>query len=194
MEPEQVPPSADLTIWLRRMNEGDSAAANLVAGAIYGELRQMAAGRLSREARDHSLQPTLLVNEMFLRLLRTQRVNWNDRGHFFATAARMMRRIIVDYFRDKGAQKRPPRSKQMQLEDVVIIDDSRQQEALLLDDALSQLATFDERAVLVVEMRYFGGFSAEQTAELLGVHPRTVMRDWRIARAWLKKYFNSRAE
>lgn len=193
MEPEQVPPSADLTIWLRRMNEGDSDAANQVAGAIYGELRQMAAGRLSHETRDHSLQPTLLVNEMFLRLLRTQRVNWNDRGHFFATAARMMRRIVIDYFRDKGAQKRPQRSKQTQLEDVVIFDDNRREESLLLDDALNQLAKIDERAVTVVEMRYFAGFSAEQTAELLGVHPRTVMRDWLVAKAWLKKYFNNRA-
>ena len=191
-KPQVKPEDGDLTVWLRQMTDGDPKAAESVAEAVYGELRHMAAGRLFRERRDHSLQPTLLVNEVFLRLLRMKRVNWNDRGHFFALAARLMRRIVVDYFRERNALKRPPRALQLTLDQSIIFNEDRRDEALMVDEALERFAQLDPRAAQTVELRYFGGLSAEQTAESLGVTVRTIHRDWAAAQAWLKDWFQSK--
>ena len=146
---------------------------------------------MADQYRHHSLQPTLLVNEAFIRLIQSPDIDWQDRQHFYTLAARMMRRIIIDYFRGRDAQKRPPRSLEVPLEGAVVFDDSRREESLdVLDEALEQLNKFDPRAASVVELRYFGGMSITEIASLLNVAERTVRRDWLVAQAWLKRYFD----
>ena len=181
--------SADnLTLWLRRMSAGEAEAADHVASVVYQELRRLASSALNGQNSGHSLQPTLLVNEAFLKLLKGQPIDWQDRGHFFALASRMMRRIVVDYFRSRRAEKRPPRDLAMSLLDQVVFSDDRREEVMLVDEALHKLSEVDSRAAKVVEMRYFGGFTVAQTAEILGVADRTVKRDWEMAQWWLKSY------
>jgi RNA polymerase sigma factor (TIGR02999 family) len=181
----------DLTVWLQRMSEGDRQAAEHVASAVYRELHRLAANALSRERRNVSLQPTLLVNEAFLRLLNGQPLVWNDRKHFFSLAARMMRRIIVDYFRGQNAGKRPPRHLQLATDEVVVISDDHRDEALMVDEALNRLSEIDARAAEVVELRYFGGLTFDEVAGVLGVADRTVKRDWEMAQWWLRQYFET---
>jgi RNA polymerase sigma-70 factor, ECF subfamily len=182
-----------LTLWLRRMSAGDAEAAEIVAGAVYGELKRLARNVMARENRMHSLEPTILVNEAFLRLIRGEPIEWADRKHFFVLASRMMRRIVIDYFRARQADKRPPRTMQLQIEDSMVISEERRDEALMVDQALTRLAKFDERAAQVVEMRYFGGMTLEQVGEILSVHERTVKRDWLVAQAWLRRYLSESA-
>ncbi len=177
-----------LTLWLRRMSHGDPAAIEVVADTVYAELKRLAYGLIAHENQRHSLQPTLLVNEAFLRLIRGEPIEWQDRKHFFTLAARMMRRIVIDYFRAKDAEKRPPRELQLPIEHAVLFSDERRDEALIVDQALTRLADFDARAAQVVELRYFAGLTLEQIGELLKVHERTVKRDWQVAQAWLRRY------
>jgi RNA polymerase sigma-70 factor (ECF subfamily) len=179
----------DLTVWLKRMSAGEESAAEHVASVVYRELHRLASGALRRERRYHSLQPTLLVNEAFLRLLNGKPVTWQDRRHFFSLAARMMRRIIIDYFRGQSANKRPPKNLQLSVDDAVVFRDDRRDEALMVDQALNKLSEIDSRSAMVVEFRYFGGLTLEETAEILAVGERTVKRDWEMARWWLKQYF-----
>jgi RNA polymerase sigma factor (TIGR02999 family) len=179
----------DLTVWLRRMSAGESDAAEQVASAVYAELRRLASSALRGENRQHSLQPSLLVNEAFLQLLKGQPIDWQDRNHFFSLAARMMRRIIVDYFRGARAQKRPPRDLQLPAEEGLAFSEDRREEVLMVDEALDRLRAIDARAAQVVELRYFAGLSIEETAEVLKINARTVKRDWSMARFWLARYF-----
>lgn len=180
----------DLTFWLRRMSEGDELARERVASAVYSELHRVAARVLAGEGRDHSLQPTLLVNEAFLRLFGSQSVDWQNRQHFFLIAARMMRRIVIDYFRQRGAQKRPPVAMQLSLEDAVVFREDRLEEALMVDEALKKLEVYDATAAQVVELRYFAGFSTDEVARLLRRSDRSIKRDWSFAQAWLRRYFD----
>jgi len=180
----------DLTLWLRRMGMGEQEATEHVASLVYQELHRLAAAVINRETRDHSLQPTLLVNEAFLRLMKGQPVDWQDRGHFFALMARMMRRIVVDHFRSEGAQKRPSPQLRLSLEDAVVFADDRRDEALMVDEALDDFSKVDARAAEVVELRYFGGLETGQIAEILGISDRTVKRDWQAAKWWLERHFN----
>jgi RNA polymerase sigma factor (TIGR02999 family) len=182
-------PDDDLTLWLKRMSAGESEAAEHVASAVYQELRRLAAFAIGPESRHHSLQPTLLVNEAFLQLIKGQPVEWQDRSHFFNLASRMMRRIVIDYFRSQDAQKRPPRHLQFSVEDAIVFSDERRDEALIVDEALSKLTEIDARAAKVVELRYFAGFTVNETADVLGIADRTVRRDWEMAHWWLKRYF-----
>jgi RNA polymerase sigma-70 factor, ECF subfamily len=183
----------DLTVWLRRMSAGESQAAERVAEVVYQELHRLATHAVRREGRYHSLQPTALVNEAFLRLLNGRGIEWQDRSHFFALAARMMRRIIIDYFRGQSAAKRPPKHLQVPMDDAVAFREDRRDEALMVDQALNQLNEIDARAASVVELRYFGGLTFEQAAEILGVRERTVKRDWEMAQWWLRRYFEADA-
>jgi RNA polymerase sigma factor (TIGR02999 family) len=183
----------NLTLWLRRMSDGDTQAADIVASTVYRELRRVAHYLVAHENRYHSLQPTILINEAFLRLMHGQPVRWEDRHHFFKVAARMMRRILIDYFRDKGAQKRLPSKLQMSLDDVVVFSEEHREEVLMVDEALRRLSEWDRRAADVVELRYFGGLSTTQIADVLNVADRTVKRDWQLAQAWLKRYFDQSA-
>ena len=185
----QNPRQDDLTILLRRMSSGDAKAAEIVASTVYGELRRVAKAIAGGNNRFHSLQPTVLVNEAFVRLIGGKPIQWADRRHFFSVAARMMRRIMVDYFREKKAQKRPQVKMQMSLDHVMVFNDERRDEVLMVDEALNKLGRLDPRAAEVVELRYFGGLSNDEVAKVLKLTDRTVKRDWQLAQAWLKDYF-----
>jgi RNA polymerase sigma-70 factor, ECF subfamily len=194
MTPGQAPdPQHRLTMLLRRMTHGDREAGEEAVAQVYSELRRLACKALSGGSGSMSLQPTLLVNEAFLRLLRGEPIEWQDRRHFYILSARMMRRIVVDHFRERNAQKRPPSRGRVALEDVVVISEERRDEVLIVDEALRKLEEFDARAAQVVELRYFGGLSEEETAEVLAISVRTFRRD-RAAAQYLLKQYLQRAE
>jgi RNA polymerase sigma factor (TIGR02999 family) len=175
------------------MSAGEHDAVEHVASVVYRELHRLASYAIRREHRHHSLQPTLLVNEAFLKLIDGRQIDWRDRSHFFTLASRMMRRIVVDYFRQQGAAKRPPRQNQVLMDDVVVFNEERRDEALMIDEALQKLSAIDPRAAQVVEFRYFGGLTEVETAGVLNVSPVTVRRDWEMAEWWLKNHFGAQA-
>lgn len=180
-------PTADVTRLLRAWGAGNQEAMNQLAPLVYDELRRMARGYMRRENEGNSFQATALVNEAYLRLVRLDDVNWKDRAHFFAISAQTMRRILVDAARARGAGKRGGGIQRLNLResiDGVALRDSR---LVDLDEALDTLAQVDPRKAKVVEMRFFGGLSVEETAEVLGISMQSVMRDWKLARAWLIK-------
>jgi RNA polymerase sigma factor (TIGR02999 family) len=152
---------------------------------VYEELRRIARAHMRRERADHSLQATALINEAYLRLFDVQHVNWQNRAHFLAMAARLMRRILVDYARSKGSQKRGGGAVRVTFDEGLPVTQEAGQDLVALDAALDALATLDERKSRVVELRFFGGLSVEETATALKVSPETVMRDWKLAKAWL---------
>jgi len=142
---------------------------------------------MARERPGHSLQATVLVNEAYLRLIDAKDVAWRDRVHFLAVAARVMRRILVDHARTRRAQKRGGPAARVTFDEALVVTSEPREDFVALDDALETLATFDERKSRVIELRFFGGLSVEETASLLKVSPSTVMSDWRLARAWLQR-------
>ncbi len=152
---------------------------------VYAELRQLAAHYLRGERADHTLQPTALVHEAYIRLTKLHDIDWKGRSHFFAIAATIMRRILVDHARAQQACKREALHNAFSLEDVLIISPERSHELIALDEALKKLARFDDRRSKIVELRFFGGLSEEEAGAVLGVSSRTVKRDWQIAKAWL---------
>ena len=164
---------------------GDLQARNELLPLVYRELRQRAAAYLRRERRDHSLQPTALVNEAYLRLVGQQRVGWQNRAHFFGVAAQMMRRILVDYARAHHAARRPGAGLRVSLTEGMSAAPPVDCELLLLDQALNELAALDPRQAQIVEFRYFSGFSEQEVAEVLSISRSTVTREWQTARAWL---------
>jgi RNA polymerase sigma-70 factor, ECF subfamily len=153
---------------------------------VYHELHRIARRCMTKEAPQHSLQPTALVNEAYLRLVGGKEVAWTDRTHFLAVAARAMRHILVDHARARRSQKRGGLTVRVSVDEALLVSDEHSPDLVALDDALKGLATFDERKSRVVEMRYFGGLSVDETASVLKLSPDTVKRDWRIARAWLQ--------
>ncbi|MEM7482500.1 MAG: sigma-70 family RNA polymerase sigma factor [Acidobacteriota bacterium] len=177
-------PSQELTGLLAGWAGGDARARDELLAIVYDELRRLAASCMRRERADHTLQPTALVHEAFLRLTHGVPVSWVDRSHFFRVAARAMRRILVDHQRRVSAAKRGSGQKDQLLDEEVLIP-GIDVEVLALDEALTRLGALDERLLQVVEMRYFTGLGVEEVADLLGVSSRTVKRDWRSARAWL---------
>ena len=154
---------------------------------VYDELRRLAYGYMAREHPGHTLQATALVNEAYLRLVDGEAVAWNDRVHFLAVSARVMRRILVDHARARRAQKRGGHAARVTFDEALVVSDEPRQDFVALDDALAALAAFDERKSRVVELRFFGGLSVEETASVLKVSPETVMRDWRLSKAWLQR-------
>jgi RNA polymerase sigma factor (TIGR02999 family) len=164
---------------------GDEAALQRLVPLVHDELHRIAARCMAGERMGHSLQATALVNEAYLRLPDVQHVNWQDRGHFLAMAARLMRRILVDHARAKLYQKRGGGLKRVALEDVNVASALPGRELVALDDALTELAKKDERQCRIVELRFFGGLTVEETAAVLDVSAATVMRDWNLAKAWL---------
>src|SRR5215510_8697481 len=166
-------------------SSGDVAALDDVIHAVYQELRQMADRYLRKERSEHTLQPTALVHEAYLRLIDQNQVSWQNRAHFFGVAAQMMRRILIDHAKSKHREKRGGAATPMPLDEAIDLSQTRVSELVALDDALTGLATIDERKSRVVELRFFGGLSVEETAEVLKVSPDTVMRDWRLAKLWL---------
>jgi RNA polymerase sigma factor (TIGR02999 family) len=164
---------------------GNRTAVDALLPLIYDELRSLAASYLRRERPDHTLQPTALVNEAYLRLIYQTRVNWKNRAHFFGVAAQMIRRILVDYARSHKADKRGAGFQKFSLDESFDKAVERNAELIALDEALEELAGFDEQKSRIVELRYFGGLTVEETAEVLGVTPITIKRHWRITKAWL---------
>jgi RNA polymerase sigma factor (TIGR02999 family) len=177
---------AEITTLLAAIKQGDPCAESLLAEMVYGELRSIAANHMRRERRDHTLQTTALVHEAYLRLVRDQAMDWQGRAHFFATASVVMRRILVDYARQHAAQKRPEARLRVELNDWHASERPAMEQMLILDEALRHLAEMDPRQARMVEMRYFGGLTEEETAAVLGISVRTVKRDWNSARAWLQ--------
>ena len=175
----------DVTRLLQNLNAGNREAVDALVPLVYAELRKLAAHYLKSERDEHTLQPTALVNEAYLRLVQ-QETEWKNRTHFFAMAANLMRRILVDYARTSKAEKRGGDAEKIALEDAFVFVKARPSEMIALDEALEELARLDPRRSRVVELKFFGGLTTEEIAEVLGVHANTVLRDWNLARAWLK--------
>jgi RNA polymerase sigma-70 factor (ECF subfamily) len=179
--------SADVTGLLLAWGQGDPAALDQLIPFVHEELRRIARRHMGRERPGHSLQPTALVNEAYLRLVDLQRVRWQDRAHFFAMSARLMRRVLVDVARAKAYQKRGGGAQRVTFVEELLPDAEPTPDLIALDDALRVLAEQDSRKSQVVEMRFFGGLTVEETAEALGVSRDTVMRDWQFSKDWLRR-------
>lgn len=177
--------SENITQLLIDLSNGDRNAVDLLLPVIYDELRKLAANYLRRERPDHTLQPTALVHEAYIRLVDQTRVNWQNRAHFFGVAAQLMRRLLVDHARRHNAEKRGQNFQKISLDENIDKAGERSTMLLALDDALQALAQFDQQKARVVELRYFGGLSIEETADVMGVTPTTIKRHWRFAKAWL---------
>jgi RNA polymerase sigma-70 factor (ECF subfamily) len=180
-----TPSTNEITERLIAWGAGDRSALDQLLPAVYQELRRMAGNYLRQENPGHTLQPTALVHEAWLRLIDQTRVDWRNRAQFFGVAAQLMRRILVDHAKTKHREKRGGDAVKFSLDDVINLSQDRAADLLALDDALDGLARIDGRKSRVVELRYFGGFSVEETAQILEVSPETVMRDWKMAKAWL---------
>lgn len=178
-------PKKDVTQLLAALRGGQGDAQAELISAVYDELRRIAAGYMRRERVDHTLQATALVHEAYLQLVDQTRVTWQNRAHFFGVAAQLMRRILVDHARGHSAQKRGGGAAKLSLDEALGHFQDKAIEVQLLDDALVALAELDERQARIVELRFFGGLTVEETAEVLQVSPATVEREWRMAKAWL---------
>jgi len=176
-----------VTALLRAWSDGDESAFDALVPLVYGELRRLARVYMRRERHGLTLQPTALVNEAYLRLVDIQRVSWQDRAHFFAVSASIMRRVLVDMARTRASLKRAGGIQRVLFDENLTAANEWSVNLVALDDALGALAEKDVRKSQVIELRFFGGLSVEETAEALHVSPRTVMRDWRLARAWLSR-------
>jgi RNA polymerase sigma-70 factor, ECF subfamily len=179
--PDQV------TELLIEWSNGDRGALDRLIPLVYDELHRLSARQIRKEARDHNLQTTTLINEAYLRLIDQTRVRWQNRAQFFGIAAQIMRRILVDYARSRSYLKRGGDLQMMSPDDVAVVAPERCAEVVAVDDALSKLAAVDSRKTQIIELRFFGGLSIEETAAVLKVSPGTVMRDWTLAKAWLHR-------
>jgi RNA polymerase sigma-70 factor (ECF subfamily) len=187
-----TPAPNEVTQLLVAWSNGDSAARDALIPLVHDELRRLAHRYMGRERADHTLQTSALVNEAYLRLIDQRDMRWQNRAQFFGIAAQMMRRILVDYARKRGFAKRGGELRAVPLDEVMIVSPERAAEVVELDDALKCLAEFDQRKSQIIELRFFGGLSIEETAEVLGVSPGTVMRDWTLAKAWLRREMTSK--
>ena len=176
---------SDVTRLLVQLTDGDRDVLHELLPLVYDELRKLAANYLRRERDGHTLQPTALVHEAYLRLVDQTQVRWQNRAHFFGVAAQMMRRILVDYARTHNAEKRGGDLQLLSLDENIDVAGTRAADLVALDEALDRLAAIDEQKSRIVELRFFGGLSVEETAEVLGVSAPTIKRQWRMAKAWL---------
>lgn len=187
------PQPQEVTQLLVAWSNGDRVARDRLMSVVYPELHRLAHHYMKRESPGHTLQTSALVNEAFLRLVDQRQVQWRNRAHFFGIAAQMMRRILVDYARNRHYAKRGGGKPPLSLDEALIISDERSAEVVDLDETLERLAEIDQRKSQIVELRFFGGLSIEETAEVLAVSPGTVMRDWTLAKAWLRREMSTRA-
>ena len=174
-------PTELLLAWGR----GEASAFDDLVPLVHDELKRLARGHMNHDRPDQTIQATALVNEAYLRLIEVKRIRWQDRAHFFAMSSRVMRRILVDAARKKAYQKRGGGAQRVTFDEALPVSNDPGQDLVALDDALQALAAMDARKAQVIEMRFFGGLTVEETAEALGVSPDTVMRDWRLAKVWL---------
>jgi len=177
--------SDEVTRLLRDWGNGDQEALERLVPLIYSELRQLAHKVLYRERPGHTLQTTALVHEVYLKLIDQRDARWQNRAHFFAIAANLMRSILVDHARSHAYAKRGGGARKIELDEAMVVSKERAAEVVALDEALKELATFDDAQSRIVELRFFGGLTVEETAEAMGVSPTTIKREWRTAKAWL---------
>ena len=180
-----APVAGQVTEFLREWSEGDQTALERLLPLVEAELRRLARGYMGRERRGHTLQATALVNETFLRLTAARKVRWQDRAHFLGISARLMRRVLVDHARARGYQKRGGGALKVTLTEALAVSAEPALDLVGLDRALEGLAAVDARKAKVIELRFFGGLSVEETAEVLHVSSDTIKRDWRLAKLWL---------
>jgi RNA polymerase sigma factor (TIGR02999 family) len=181
------PARQEVTQVLLSWNERDANAAERLMPLVYDELRRLARSYLQRERSDHTLQATGLVHEAYLRLVDQSTTSWQNRAHFFSVAAQVMRRILVDHARARQAAKRGGVREKLQFDEEIAAAEERAVDLISLDDALQNLVTFDDRKSRIVELRFFGGLTIEEIAEVLEISPRTIRREWRLAKAWLRR-------
>lgn len=180
-----APSTHEITRLLRDWHNGDRAALDQLMPLVYDELRRLARRYMRRQTPNHTLQTTALINEAYLRMVDLPEIDWQSRAHFFAVAAQAMRYLLLEHARSRRYAKRGGGVQHVTLDETAVVNPERSTDLLALDDALRALATLDPRRAQVVELRYFGGLSVEETAEVLKVSPITVMRDWRFAKSWL---------
>ncbi len=185
-------PSPNITQLLRAWGEGDQSALAHLTPLVYQELHSLARRHMSRENEGHTLQATALIHEVYLRLVEFESMRWQDRAHFFAVCARLMRRILIDFARSHDSLKRGGNDRKVTLEEGLMISPDVPAQLMDLEQALTRLAEEDPRKSSVVELRFFGGLTVKETAEVLKVSPDTVMRDWSMARAWLLREMDER--
>jgi RNA polymerase sigma factor (TIGR02999 family) len=183
-----------ITKLLLAWGQGDETALEKLIPLVYQELHKLAHRYIAREQSDHTLQTTALVNEAYLRLIDQKRVQWQNRAHFFAISAQLMRRILTDFARSRNYLKRGGGARQVSFDEVLTISKERDTDLVALDDALNALAAIDPRKSQVVELRFFGGLSVEETAEVLKVSPDRVMRDWKLAKVWLLRQLSKEGD
>jgi RNA polymerase sigma factor (TIGR02999 family) len=188
-----LPSSHDVTQLLKAWTGGDPNALEKLTPLVYEQLHRVAQRYMAGQRPGHMLQTTALVNEVYLRLVDCSRVNWQDRAHFLAVSAQLMRRILIDFARSRGYQKRGGHVVHLSLDDAPSVSNQPDADVVALDDALKVLAEVDGRKSKVVELKFFGGLSIEETAEVLKVSTETVVRDWRLARAWLLRELSGEA-
>jgi len=189
-----MPGRGELTHLLSQWSSGDSSALDKAVPVIYDVLHRLASGYMRGEAPGHLLQTTALVNEAYIRLLGRQRVSCETRAQFYAVAAQVMRRVLVDYARGRKRVKRGEGATPVALEDVAVLADDRTEQVIAINEALDKLSAFDSRKARVFELRYFGGMSVDEASEALSVSPVTVARDWRMAKLWLRREIAPRLE
>jgi RNA polymerase sigma factor (TIGR02999 family) len=187
-----TPAPKEVTQLLIAWSNGEEEALEKLVPLVYDELRRIARRYMRREPAGHTLQTTALVNEAYLRMIEQKGMKWQNRAHFFAISAQLMRRILVGMARARHAHKRGGEARQVSLDEALVISEERASELVALDEAMNELAALDPRRSRVVELRYFGGLSVEETAEVLKISPETVMRDWKRAKAWLYTELNSK--
>jgi RNA polymerase sigma factor (TIGR02999 family) len=186
----EAAPSPEVTGLLRAWSAGDEGALARIVEVVYPELRDIARRCLGRERPDHTIQATALVHEAYLRLVDIRQMTWQDRAHFLAVGARVMRRILVDYARARDCAKREGTARRAEFNDALLLSTEPDPMVVRLDEALQKLAGFDSRKAQVVEMRYFGGLTAEEIAAVLHMSPQSVHRDWSLAKSWLVREMN----
>ena len=185
-----TPTSHEVTELLLAWSAGDQAALDRLVPLVYDELHRLAKSYMRKERAGQTLQTTALIHEAYLRLIDASQVKWQNRAHFFGVAAHLMRQILVRAARERGAQKRGGDARQVGLDEALLVSPAKDEDLVAIDEALSALAEVDGRKAKVVEMRFFGGLTEEETAFALRISPETVRRDWRMARSWLRRKMN----
>ena len=185
-----IPSSHDVTLMLQAWREGDRSALEKLTPLVEAELRRLAHHYLARERSDHTLQTTALINEAWLRLIDWKQVSWQNRAHFFGVSARLMRYILVGFARTRKQQKRGGGAQHVSLDEAAAVSADRSDDLVALDDALQALARYDPRKCQIVELRFFGGLSVNETAEVMRLSPITIIREWNKAKAWLYQELN----